>query len=526
MIFGRIPAKLSLVDAADRVLLSLLRGSAASALAISYRGGNLMLHRIVLAGAVAVCTAFAFPSETRAQQDAVRAAPSDPCRTDPQSRDCRAARVSRLAETQGPAKAEQARRYVKGLPSDYVAATSGDPTMADAYAPPVETIQAGLVARQGAGPVRVAPGGAAIRVAPGQQAAGVSGASGLASSGPSFDPQVFAQNIRAALDGNATGYAYAISRNGQLAAQGANGKLRAAADGNINHSASRRQNIASVSKLITAVGVLRLLDDLGLDLDDKIAPYLPESWVLGPNVEDLTFGHLLRHRTGFQSANNDFWNTLSWDGLRTMVQTGANPGAPFNYLNANFALFRFIIPAMWKETGTNYPIYIENGTAAAFWYIFYFQSQIFDPIGVEMAQCVDPSQNSEALFYDAAASLSGVSGGDWNVICASGGWVLSANDLANFLAHAMHDDAVLSPEMRALMKDSRLGVYRTAGDHGDYFSHGGAIGWSGGQGMVMCAMTYSIDVEAAVLVNSPVSGIAGGAFCNTVLAEGFDAAWN
>lgn len=474
-----------------------------------------MLHRPLLIGTATALLA----SAAAAQTGAAASATIDPCAVDAKSPACRTAREAKLLDTQ---KTMEAQRSVSGLAKTYRPAKSGDRTMRDTYAPTATIVTAQIATRlpptgqpSATGPRRVSPGAAS-------RAPTAGGGVKAAGAGPTFDVDLFAAKIEAALDGKSAGYAYSIAKNGQLAKQGASGKARKATEGNINQSATRRQNIASISKMITAVGVLRLMEELGLDLDDKIAPYLPDAWALGPNVDDLTFRHLFTHSTGFTSANNDFWNTLSWDGLRTMVATGANPGANFNYLNANFALFRFILPAMWKEAGAPYPIYTENGTAAAWWYILYFQENIFGPIGVASAQCLDPSDNTETLFYDAPASLAGVNAGDWNIICGSGGWVLSANDLANFLTHAMHDNAILSPAMRTLMKNERLGVYRYDGENGDYFSHGGAIGFGGGQGMVMCLMTYSISVEAAVLVNSPV---AGGNFCNTVLGATFDDSW-
>jgi len=350
----------------------------------------------------------------------------------------------------------------------------------------------------------------------------------LGTGGPSFDIDAFEANLVQRLEGQSAGYAYAISLNRHLARQGAGGKLRKAGEGDIDHAPDLRQNVASISKTITAVAVLRLMEALNLDLDDPIAPWLPERWTQGPNVDQLTFWHLFRHHSGFSSKNSDFWNTLSEAGLSSMVAQGANPipaADPQVYLNANFALFRFMIPKMWAAAGSPYPANADNETAAYFWYIFYLQNQVFEPIGVPMAQCVDPDPATEALFYDPAAALAGVPGGNWNPICGSGGWVLSAIDLLNFMVNARYNDAILSPAMRNLMTSERLGLYRNSGDHGSYYSHGGSIGFGGGQGMVMCLMRFSIEVEAAVVLNSQLAD-AGANLCPGELTAAFDGAWH
>ncbi|NIP79482.1 MAG: serine hydrolase, partial [Gemmatimonadetes bacterium] len=100
----------------------------------------------------------------------------------------------------------------------------------------------------------------------------------IAAGGPTFDVDLFEQNIRDALDGETVGYAYAISEHGQLAASGANGFARTAVDGQLAQSAGKRTNIASVTKTITAVAVLQLLERRGLTIDSDIDPWIPADW--------------------------------------------------------------------------------------------------------------------------------------------------------------------------------------------------------------------------------------------------------
>src|SRR3712207_9270110 len=61
---------------------------------------------------------------------------------------------------------------------------------------------------------------------------------------------------------------------------------------------------ASVGKVFTTVVLLQALDRHGLDVDTPIAPYLPPGWARGPDVDMITFGNLLAHRSGFR-LNSD-----------------------------------------------------------------------------------------------------------------------------------------------------------------------------------------------------------------------------
>ena len=85
------------------------------------------------------------------------------------------------------------------------------------------------------------------------------------------------QHILAALTGKATGFAYAIVKDGQLVVGEGVGKARTGPDGNRNMTRSSRLNVMSVTKTTTAVAILQLLDELNLSVDSKIEKWLPPS---------------------------------------------------------------------------------------------------------------------------------------------------------------------------------------------------------------------------------------------------------
>jgi CubicO group peptidase (beta-lactamase class C family) len=324
--------------------------------------------------------------------------------------------------------------------------------------------------------------------------------------GPSFDYNVFAANIEAAMDGNAIGYAYAINLLGQSVITGADGAAQTPVDGDIDQTASKRMTVASISKTVTAVAVLQLLEKNGLTIDDPIAPWLPSDWTLGLNIVDLTFRHLLTHRSGY--AN---WGTGgSWASLQSMVASNqADAAAEWDYENNNYALFRVIIPALWIATmdNNNYPELNEG--LAALMYIAYVQLHIFDPIGVNQAMCMNNGNSDPVLLYDVNnPNVAGWETGDYGLNCGAYGWNLSAIDLAAFMAHIRYNDDILSPASRELMDEYFLGWRNpddwgtgTVGEHGVYYAHGGK--WQkGGREFQGCIMKFPIHVEAVLLINS------------------------
>lgn len=357
--------------------------------------------------------------------------------------------------------------------------------------------------------------------------------------GPAFSLERFAAQLRSRLQGNCTGWAFVINQNGQEAAADAGGRAITSTDtdgsntliGTQNMTPDTRVNVASVSKTITAVAVLRLLRQIGLGTLDDIWPYLPDEWPLGPNVEQLRFHGLLAHRSGLTSTNTNFNQTLPDQGLRTAIQTGANPGATYNYLNANFALFRVIIPTLWRQAGLA-GANNDNPVASAFFYAVYIIEELFSLMGgaIGANASTSPLDSQPARYYQNAASSLGVSYPNWALWAGGGGWHLTARELAAFLAHITYNDQVLAPDLRAGMDSLRYGwrpANVTTGQFGAYWGHGGSINWlaNGRTGSVRTAiMKFNIQVEASLVVNSQLTSTSGDS-ARQLLIDAYDAAW-
>ncbi|HEX5128014.1 MAG TPA: serine hydrolase domain-containing protein [Rhodocyclaceae bacterium] len=113
----------------------------------------------------------------------------------------------------------------------------------------------------------------------------------------------FDQTMSALLEKwNVPGASLAVAKNGRLVLAHAYGM--ADRDAGRLVQAGDPFRIGSISKTITAVAVLKLVEDGRLSLDDKVLPLLgdlapPAKDIADPRVRDITVRELLQHTGGF-----------------------------------------------------------------------------------------------------------------------------------------------------------------------------------------------------------------------------------
>lgn len=346
---------------------------------------------------------------------------------------------------------------------------------------------------------------------------------GKANPGTSFDIYLFEQNIKDALTNNSVGFAYAINQNGMLEREGAVGKARTEADGDVSMTVHTPINIASVSKTITTVAALRVIEDNPLvDLDDKIAPYLPLTWELGPGMDEVTFEELLSHTSGIEFSGGK--DDQSYVNLKQVVKTGVTGPKSYAYSNVGISLFRILIPNLQKE----YTAPVDLNPAEEFAYIYwsYVMNEIFDPMSLTKAYLNEPD-NAAYLYSYPDDGSDGQKTGDWALTSAAGGWFLSAHELAKFMAHVRYNDGIISPASRAIMDEKNLGWTETVeGDHGTYHAKGGALNYGEAptiKGVRTIIINYPYGVQASVIVNSTEGQ---GYDLHATLRDAFDNAWH
>ena len=135
---------------------------------------------------------------------------------------------------------------------------------------------------------------------------------------------------------------------------------------NIKASALSDYHIASMTKSITAMAILKLRDDGKLSLDDPIEKYIPEARGIKTVTTDaplITIRHLLTHMAGFPEDNpwgdRQLGRSDAW--LDSMYKTGiafsTTPGTAYEYSNLGFSTLGLIIK---KVSGKTYQEYITR----------------------------------------------------------------------------------------------------------------------------------------------------------------------
>jgi len=237
------------------------------------------------------------------------------------------------------------------------------------------------------------------------------------------------QKIDATINQQAVGYAYIIVSNGLLMASNAYGKARRANDPpEAAMTLDARSNAASVTKTMTAVAGLKLLAGKNVSVNSGIGSYLPKSWQLGQGVIAITFAQLLTHTSGIRDTLNPDTSYVNLKG--TMAQNILPANKVYKYQNANFALFRILIPYLngFNDAGVQ-----DLGAATDKLYLNYMNS-VYGP---DIPISCKPGVNPVLSYPYPPGTTHGTDWDDWTDLCGGGGLQLTVHDMGVFMAHLM-----------------------------------------------------------------------------------------
>lgn len=160
------------------------------------------------------------------------------------------------------------------------------------------------------------------------------------------------------------GLAFGLVVDGKLLLSGANGFSEIGTS--VKASPKSLFRIASMSKSVTAMGILALRKEGKLKLDDPAYLYIPELRrmpSLTKDAPEITIRHLLTHMAGFPEDNpwGDRQLDTRDDELIALISKGISfsnvPGVTYEYSNLGFAMLGKIIT---NVSGKPYQAYINE----------------------------------------------------------------------------------------------------------------------------------------------------------------------
>jgi len=132
---------------------------------------------------------------------------------------------------------------------------------------------------------------------------------------------------------------------------------------NAPNTLDTRFNMASASKMFTAVGIAKLVEDEWLSYDEPIGKYLDTDWVSQDVGNKIQVSHLLNHTSGL-GLYWDKWeyysNTIrELDDYKKIIsdEIAFEPGTNSEYSNTGYILLGGVIE---KITGKTYFEYIQE----------------------------------------------------------------------------------------------------------------------------------------------------------------------
>lgn len=123
--------------------------------------------------------------------------------------------------------------------------------------------------------------------------------------------------------------------------------------------------LASVSKSFTSLGVMQLVEDGKINLNDPVQKYLPWFDVKGEGDAEITVAHLVYQTSGFNEYQGNEMNLRpnTPDGLETgvrdlsRIKLNFEPGEGWGYSNINYSVLGLLIQ---EVSGQRYESYIEE----------------------------------------------------------------------------------------------------------------------------------------------------------------------
>ncbi len=227
----------------------------------------------------------------------------------------------------------------------------------------------------------------------------------------------FDQHLMTILADGSSAVSASVLRNGEVIHEVALGQRTSRGE---PVATGDRFRVASISKMITAISVLRLVQAGLVGLDEVVGPRLAARVRLSApsgGVEAITVRHLLTHRSGI----GQYENLMFRRQVESCAAAGASglsrgleraPGTTYRYSNLNFCLLGLLIEDV---TGETYEAVVDR--------------ELLEPLGIDgmrLAGTFDVGDGDVEHESDAGRNY-------MEVLDGAGSWIASPTDIARIV---------------------------------------------------------------------------------------------
>jgi len=330
-----------------------------------------------------------------------------------------------------------------------------------------------------------------------------------------------AQKLHDLLTPCVVGYGLQLRRSGAVVIDQTWRWSKTKKDGETGWTNDTPMHLASVSKLITAMALVRLLDRKGISYDTPVNSYLPSYWTRGNNISKVTFRHLLTHKSGLLWRNfTGNTGPVDYQSMMDAIADGTNGFTNYDYKNINYSLCRVLLATVNGDLPVDFMLSPPGGFFAP---LFALRDAVWDLLSIRAyAEYVNDrvfspsSVGSRAFEHDADAALAYASQGDstngWNSGdmqsgSATAGWHLTVRELLRVMRTFRRAGTIMSPFRAERMLDNGFGIDMARPTKlGTIYGKNGW--WENGSKQAEQSSAYLLprNMELVVLANSPSCG--------------------
>lgn len=236
-----------------------------------------------------------------------------------------------------------------------------------------------------------------------------------------------------------------------------------------NANMNTQYRIGSISKIFTAVLVMKAVEEKKISLDHKLSEFYPEI----PNAQKITIEQLLQHRSGIHNLTDepDYLQYYTKPqkpadlvGIIKKYASDFEPGSKFEYSNSNYILLGLILEKIYKTS-----------------YAELISAKITRPLKLTLTQvgsAIDPSKNQAESYEYIEGRYRKIPETNMSIPGGAGNMVSTPVELLEFIMGLEQGKLIKKAsldKMKSFKDNYGYGLIRLTYDQSSGFGHNGGI---------------------------------------------------